>query len=46
LPVFPDKKYFYHTFRGKVKKFLKKVEVEAEVGVEVSKGSRVSGGLG
>jgi hypothetical protein len=24
-------KYFYHTFRGKVKKFLKKVEVEAKV---------------
>jgi hypothetical protein len=21
-PVFPDKKYFYHTFRGKVKKFF------------------------
>jgi hypothetical protein len=30
-PVFPDKKYFYHTSRGKVKKFLKKVEIKVKV---------------
>jgi hypothetical protein len=37
-PVFPDKKYFYHTFRSKVKNFLKKVEVEAKVEEEVPPG--------
>jgi hypothetical protein len=41
-------KYFYHTFSGKVKKFLKKVEVEVEEGtpcgrIKVSKVSEVSG---
>ena len=45
IGVFPDKKYFYHTFRGKVKNFLKKVEEEAPFGLIVANGrEKMEGG--